>query len=152
MNNIVFDLKGNKLKRKIALGLALALLFIVLPYFFPKDTAYRIFIAITLPLWVGVSIHSSVRSVRERAKKENYDRLQSILSLTPSLLLILVLALALFFLHVLDMQASLTPDLLAGLVGGALFLALIILAAGDIRQRRRFPKPEKVEEEKAQED
>ena len=64
MNNIVFDLKGNELKRKIALGLALALLFIVLPYFFPKDTAYRIFIAITLPLWMGVSIHSSVRSVR----------------------------------------------------------------------------------------
>ena len=152
MNNIVFDLKGNKLKRKIALGLALALLFIVLPYFFPKDTAYRIFIAITLPLWMGVSIHSSVRTTRERATKENYDRLQSILYLTPPLLLILVLALALFSLHVLDKQASLTPDLMVGLVGGALILALIIRAVGDIRQRRRYPKLDRTEEEAAEED
>ena len=140
------------MKKKIALGLALALLFIALPYFFPRDTAYRIFFAILLPLWMGCSIHSSVKSARERAKKDNNDRLQFILYLTPPFLLILVLALTLFFLHVLDMQASLAPDLLAGLVGGALFLALIIRAVGDIRQRRCFPKIEKAEEEKAQED
>ena len=140
------------MKRKIALGLALALLFIALPYFFPKDTAYRIFIAITLPLWMGVSIHSSVRSARERAKKENSDRLQFILYLTPPLLLILVLALAHLFLHVLDMQASLTPDLMVGLVGGALFLGLVIRAAGDMRQRRCYPKLDDSEEDKPEED
>jgi hypothetical protein len=145
-------LKGKELKRKIALGLALALLFIALPYFFPIDVAYRIFFAILLPLWMVNSILSSVRSARERAKRDKHDRLQFILYLTPSLLLTLVLALTLFFLHILNSQASLTPNLLAGLVGGALFLALIIRAVGDIRQRRRFPKLDDREEDKPEED
>lgn len=140
------------MKKPIILGLALALLLLLLSLLFPTDTAYRLFFGIVIPIWMGVSLQSTVKSAKAQAKKEHYDRLQLILSLSPPLLLILVLGFTLFAHHAIGYQESLSPDILIGLVGGALFLALVFRAAADIRQRRRFPKQEETGEEETKDD